>query len=76
VMSEPEGITCGDTCTTLFDYGTQVALTAKADSGAFFAGWAGACTGTGTCIISATETQLVTATFNARHFLPAIFSSD
>lgn len=76
VMSEPEGIACGDTCTTLFDYGTQVALTAMADSGALFAGWEGACTGTGTCVITVTDTRLVRATFNTRHFLPVTFSND
>lgn len=76
VTSEPQGIACGIICTALFDYGTQVALTAKADSGAFFVGWEGACTGIDVCTLIVTETQLVTATFNARLFLPVIFRSD
>jgi len=76
VTSEPEGIACGITCTALFEYGTQATLTAKADSGAFFVGWEGACAGTDACTLIVTETQLVTATFSARHFLPAIFRSN
>jgi len=41
-----------------------VTLTAAAASGSTFAGWSGACTGTGTCTVSMTAAQSVTATFN------------
>jgi hypothetical protein len=41
-----------------------VTLTAAAASGSTFAGWSGACTGTGTCTVSMTAARSVTATFN------------
>lgn len=43
--------------------GTQVALTASANSGYMFAGWSGACTGTGTCSITMDAAKSVTANF-------------
>ena len=39
-------------------------LTAVAASGSTFAGWSGACTGTGACATSMTAARNVTATFN------------
>jgi hypothetical protein len=41
-----------------------VTLNATAASGSTFAGWSGACTGTGTCTVSMTAARSVTATFN------------
>ena len=38
-------------------------LTAAASAGSTFAGWSGACTGTGTCVVSLTAASSVTATF-------------
>jgi endoglucanase len=64
VTSSPSGINCGTTCTANFASGTSVTLTAAAASGSTFAGWSGACTGTGTCATSMTAARNVTATFN------------
>jgi hypothetical protein len=64
VSSSPSGINCGATCSTSFDYGTPVTLTAQPTSTSIFAGWSGACTGTGTCMITANAATSVTATFN------------
>ena len=45
-------------------YGTEVTLTATADTGWTFTGWSGAgCSGTGTCSITMDDNKSVTATF-------------
>jgi hypothetical protein len=64
VTSSPSGINCGSTCSASYSSGTSVTLTASAASGSTFAGWSGACTGTGTCTLSMTAARSVTATFN------------
>lgn len=63
VSSNPSGIDCGADCEEIFDHGTVVALVATATTGATFSGWSGACTGTGSCQVTLTEAQSVTATF-------------
>ena len=64
VTSSPTGISCGSTCSASYASGTAVTLTSAAASGSTFAGWSGACTGTGTCALSMTAARAVTATFN------------
>jgi len=64
VTSSPSGINCGSTCSANFASGTSVTLTAAAASGSTFAGWSGACSGTGTCTLSMSQARSVTATFN------------
>ena len=65
VTSNPAGISCGVTCTASFSSGTKVRLTATASKGSsFFAGWAGACTGDGGCVVAMTANESATATFN------------
>ncbi|MFH1866835.1 MAG: hypothetical protein ABIJ81_02005, partial [Patescibacteria group bacterium] len=67
VTSSPSGISCGTTCTSQsasYNSGTSVTLTASSASGYTFAGWSGACTGTGSCAVSMTAARSVTATFN------------
>jgi aryl-phospho-beta-D-glucosidase BglC (GH1 family) len=65
VTSAPSGINCGSTCSASYASGTSVTLTAAAASGSTFAGWTGACTGTGACTVSMTQARAVTATFNS-----------
>jgi len=64
VTSSPSGIDCGSTCGANYSSGTSVTLSAAAASGSTFAGWSGACSGTGTCTVSMTAARSVTATFN------------
>jgi uncharacterized repeat protein (TIGR02543 family) len=68
VTSSPAGINCGSDCTESYASGTSVTLTAVAPGGSVFAGWSGACTGTGSCTLSMTAARNVTATFNATAF--------
>jgi PASTA domain/Divergent InlB B-repeat domain len=67
VTSNPTGLNCGASCSSVFSYGTSVALTATPAAGSGFTGWSGDCSGTGTCIVSMTQARSVTATFS---FLP------
>jgi YVTN family beta-propeller protein len=66
VTSTPSGINCGATCSASFQSGTQVTLTAAATSGSAFAGWSGGgCSGTGTCAVTISAAESVSATFTA-----------
>lgn len=58
------GIACGGDCSETYNAGTQVTLTATAASGSTFAGWSGACSGTGSCALTMNSSKTVTATFN------------
>jgi hypothetical protein len=64
VKSAPEGIDCGEKCSTTFSLGTTVTLTATPESKSAFAGWSGACTGSGNCVVSMTRQYSVTAKFD------------
>ena len=64
VVSAPAGISCGATCSTTAPTGTVGTLTATPDSGSTFAGWSGACSGTGPCVVTLGATTSVTATFD------------
>lgn len=64
VTSSPSGISCGSTCSANYVYNTSVTLTAVPSSGSTFAGWSGACSGTGSCNVAVTSAVSVTATFN------------
>lgn len=61
--STPAGINCGKTCSATYPSGTAITLTATPGAGFSFRGWGGACTGTGSCAVSMTTAQTVTATF-------------
>jgi len=63
VVSTPVGINCGPTCTASFPTGTQVTLTTTANTGSTFAEWSGACTGSGSCTVTMSAAESVTATF-------------
>jgi OmcA/MtrC family decaheme c-type cytochrome len=67
VTSDVGGISCGSaggSCATEYAPATVVNLTATADSGQTFQGWAGACTGTlSTCTVTMSAVTNVTALF-------------
>jgi hypothetical protein len=64
VTSSPAGIDCGSNCKGSFDEGTVVTLTANAASDSTFTGWSGAgCSGTGSCTVTVSDAESVTATF-------------
>jgi hypothetical protein len=58
------GISCGSTCSANLAGGTMVTLTATPATGSTFAGWSGACGGTGTCALTMNTAQAVTASFS------------
>jgi M6 family metalloprotease-like protein len=69
IASSPEGVSCvsengaiSGTCQANFGQGISVSLSAVATTGDF-AGWSGACTGTGACVVSMTQARAITATF-------------
>ena len=63
VTSSPAGINCPATCAADFAAGTVVSLRATPAAGSSFAGWGGACTGTGACSLTLTADTSVTASF-------------
>jgi len=63
VTSNPIGIDCGATCSYNFATNTVVTLTAAPSAGSIFAGWGGACSGTGSCVVNMTSSKSVTANF-------------
>jgi len=77
VTSTPSGVSCAinagtasGTCAPSFPAGTAVTLLAAPNAGSAFAGWTGACSGTGDCSITLGEPKSVTAQFAA--ILPSI----
>jgi predicted outer membrane repeat protein len=75
VSSSPVGIDCGTTCAATFAYGASVTLTAVPATGSAFAGWSGACAGTGVCTVTMTETRAVTATFTLNAYALTVMPS-
>ncbi|MFA5348889.1 MAG: hypothetical protein WC309_00790 [Candidatus Paceibacterota bacterium] len=62
-----DGINCGTSChsqTKAYGRNTTVTLTATPYGDSSFAGWSGACYGTGNCVVTMTNNKNVTATFN------------
>lgn len=72
VTSQPQGISCGPSCTASFEPGQKLVLTAQVDGGSTFGGWGGACAGADpaasppTCTLMPTTPVGVTVTFNKR----------
>jgi Divergent InlB B-repeat domain len=63
VSSDVPGIACTATCTTQWDGGSAVALTATPASGTRFVGWSGSCNGSTTCDVTVAAPTSVTASF-------------
>jgi hypothetical protein len=68
VASAPPGIDCGGDCTESYLYGIAVTLTATANGGSNFVGWAGACSGVGACQVTMDAAKAVTATFTLNSY--------
>lgn len=64
VSSAPGGIDCGATCSSSYDDGTNVTLSAAADAGSKFDGWSGDCSGTGACSVAMSTDRSVGASFS------------
>jgi Divergent InlB B-repeat domain len=67
VTSSPPLINCvdsGRSCSASFAIGTQVSLTETPASGFSFAGWGGVCGGTGTCTVTMSAAESVSASFS------------
>jgi subtilisin family serine protease len=73
ITSTPSGIDCGSTCQAGFAVNTPVTLAAVPSSGFEFSGWSGACTGTGACALTMSNSQAVTATFVDPNGSPEVF---
>lgn len=71
VTSTPAGIDCGSDCSEVYGTGTAVTLTASPAAGSSFAGWSGACSGTGGCQVTMDAAKSVTAGFDASGSIPA-----
>lgn len=70
VLSSPSGISCGTACSKAYNEGTLVTLTAKPALGSSFAGWSGACSGSGlSCAVTMAQARSVTASFSRTHWL-------
>jgi hypothetical protein len=65
VTSSPPGISCPSVCTMNYASGTPVMLTATPTGGATFNGWGGACSGNGSCLVTMTSLEAVTAMFSS-----------
>ena len=68
IISSPPGISCGSVCnntSAFFTENSVVTLTASADTGSIFTGWSGGgCSGTGTCQVTMSSDQYISASFN------------
>ena len=71
VTSDPSGVNCSPDCTLTVDKGTQVTLT---PTGTLLA-WAGGCTGTGACTLTATADVTVAASFATTYALTVATSA-
>lgn len=69
VTSSVSGIACPPTCTASFADGSTVSLTATAESDSEFTGWSGACSGTGSCDVTASGNPAADAEFTATDFV-------
>jgi hypothetical protein len=57
-------IGCPGVCSASYAAGTAVSLTEKPSGGSIFAGWSGACTGSGACVATMSGAEAVTAAFS------------
>jgi len=63
VIDDLGKLDCGDDCSGVYQLGATVTLTAVPAPGSSFAGWSGACSGGGTCVVPVTGIHSVDAAF-------------
>ncbi|WP_447968752.1 InlB B-repeat-containing protein [Nitrospira sp. M1] len=63
VSSAPGGIGCTTSCNATFAEGQSVTLSAAPKSNWKFSNWGGACSGSGSCVVTMSTAKSVTATF-------------
>jgi hypothetical protein len=63
VTSSPAGINCGAVCTGTYTAGTVVTVAATPSAGSTLSAWGGACSGTGTCVVTMDAAKSVFASF-------------
>jgi len=68
VSSTPGGIDCPGDCEQGYGDGVMVTLNATPDPGFELVGWSGACSGTGSCVVTMDAARAVTATFALRRY--------
>jgi hypothetical protein len=77
VTSSPSGISCGATCSASYASGTVVTLSASASGGYTFTGWSGSgCSGTGTCVVTMSGAESVTASYSSASSCNGLSGSD
>ena len=75
VISTLPGIDCGSDCSEPFAGGVEVELVASASTGSVFIGWGGPCSGTGSCMVTVSGNDQVTATFDTAPSAPVTVST-
>ena len=68
ISSSPAGINCPVDCMQIYNFGQVVMLTPSANMGSTFTAWGGACSGTGTCMVTMDAAKNVTASFTLMQF--------
>lgn len=69
VTSLPSGINCGIGCSYPYPSNTVVTLFAAAEPGYTFTGWGDACSGKGSCMVTLSSLQSVTAAFKSNYLM-------
>jgi uncharacterized repeat protein (TIGR02543 family) len=75
VTSTDGVVNCSSTCMYSYQSGTQVTLNAAPAAGWAFSDWSGACTGTGSCMVTMSQNQTVDATFIEVEYTLTVFTS-
>ena len=75
VTSTDGFINCPGTCSKSYPGNTPVTLNATPAAGWAFSGWSGACSGTGSCVVTMTQNQSVTATFTPSSYTLTVSTS-
>jgi Divergent InlB B-repeat domain len=63
ITSDLPGVACTATCTTQWDQGTEVRLTAVPAASDRFIRWSGSCTGNADCVLTLSQAATATAVF-------------